>query len=66
MLTGAEMGGKRLHVRNQVSAEFEDLDIVEDVKFDDWKFQQLAVGLVEDPFLPGCLSLLLHYFIILI
>lgn len=66
MLTGAEMGGERLQIRYQVSAKFEDLDVVEDVKLDDWKFQQLAVRLVEDPFLSGCLSLLLHYFIILI
>lgn len=66
MLAGAEMGGKRLQVRDEVPAELEDLNISEDVKLDDWEFQQLAVGLVEDAFLLGWLSLLLHFFIILI
>lgn len=66
VLAGAEMGGKRLQVRDEVPAELEDLNISEDVKLDDWEFQQLAVGLVEDAFLLGWLSLLLHFFIILI
>lgn len=38
VLAGAEMGGKRLQVRDKVSAEFEDLNVGEYVKLDDWKF----------------------------